>query len=84
MTKEQHEQELEIALTDIKALGFRKLLLTMEEVADILRVSESALYNWRRDGVGPEFIKNGNGPRAKVMYPIRKVAEFLINTQKTA
>ena len=25
--------------------------------------------NWRRKGIGPEFIRVGNGPKAPIFYP---------------
>ena len=84
MTKEEKEKKIQKTIEDIKNMGHKKLLLSPEETATMLGVSLSALYNWRSEGVGPEFIKNGNGKRARIMYPIRNIAEFMLNTQKTA
>ena len=84
MTTEQREIEIEKMVKSIEELGFKKLILTPEQTAEIIGVSISTLYNWRVQGVGPQFRKNGNGKRAKIMYPKRAVAEFMTETQLTA
>ena len=84
MTIQQREIEIETMMKDIAVLGFKKLVLTPHETAQIIGISVSTLYNWRVEGVGPQFRKNGNGKRAKIMYPTRAVAEFMTETQLTA
>ena len=84
MTTEQREIEIEKMVKSIEELGFKKLILSPEQTAEIIGVSISTLYNWRVQGVGPQFRKNSNGKRAKIMYPKRAIAEFMTETQLTA
>jgi predicted DNA-binding transcriptional regulator AlpA len=39
------------------------------EVADLLRVSEQTLSNWRGRGDGPVYVKLGSGRTATIRYP---------------
>ena len=36
-------------------------LMTSREVADLFSVSIKALYDWRRDGTGPAFMRTPGG-----------------------
>ena len=36
-----------------------KGMLRVPDVCRLLHVSESTLYRWRRDGLGPDFVKEG-------------------------
>lgn len=51
--------------------------LTTTELADMLRVSERTLENWRGLGQGPTYIRMGNAGRAKVIYRLDTVLERL-------
>lgn len=55
--------------------------LTPQQLAERLFVSEGTLYNWRRDGKGPNFLKLGRdqgvrGRNQKILYPIAEVEAF--------
>ncbi len=62
---------------------FKKLLaLNQKQTADALGVSSSTLESWRKNALGPEYIKSGIG-KGRVLYPKQKIAEYLQNTIKT-
>lgn len=55
--------------------------LTQREAADLLRVSQITLYNWRRAGYGPAWAQIGG----KIMYSQDDINEFFNkNLQKEA
>lgn len=49
-----------------------KLLNTIE-AASALNIAPQTLTNWRKKGLGPDFIKNGN----IYYYPVKKLREFI-------
>jgi predicted DNA-binding transcriptional regulator AlpA len=49
-------------------------LLTISEVAHLLRISRWGLWNWRRRGSGPPYLKLSRGV---VRYPRRVLADWL-------
>ena len=53
--------------------------------ADVfLNVSASTLKRWRDEGIGPRYIKIGQGKNSKVLYPITELEKFIANSlQKT-
>jgi Helix-turn-helix domain len=51
-------------------------LLTPAEVARLLKMTEMALYYWRRQQIGPSFIKL-NGVYGAVRYPRKGLARWL-------
>jgi predicted DNA-binding transcriptional regulator AlpA len=54
-------------------------LLTVGEVAELLRCSKSSLNKWRISGSGPRFIYIGN----RVRYRVSEIIAF-INRQTRA
>ena len=47
--------------------------------AYLLDLAPSTLRSWRCRGVGPVYIKMGNGKRAAVRYDLRDLAQFIDN-----
>ena len=43
-------------------------LLTTVDAARILSVNPDTLRRWRYEGIGPDYVKLGNGPKAQVRY----------------
>ncbi|MGE4511374.1 MAG: helix-turn-helix domain-containing protein [Sulfurimonadaceae bacterium] len=84
MTTEEYENEIEKTIKDIATLGYKKMALTPEDVAVILGVDISTLYNWRRSGIGPQYRKTGTGKRNKIIYTPRSIAAFLLDQLQTA
>ena len=60
----------------------RLLVLNQKQTAEVLGVSNSTLEGWRKNSLGPEYIKAGPG-KSRVLYPKQKIAEYLANTIKT-
>jgi len=52
-------------------------LLTPQQVAQFLGLSEAHLARWRMDKTGPSFLKLGSGRGGKIRYPETALAEFL-------
>ncbi len=48
-------------------------LLTVREVAALIRVSKPTLDRWRIEGRGPRYVRVGN----RVFYPRAEVERFL-------
>ena len=44
-----------------------------------LGVSTSTLKRWREHGIGPRYLKIGEGKNSKVLYPIAELDKFLAN-----
>jgi len=55
-------------------------LMTPKEVARYLRLSESVLYEYRAMGVGPNYLKIGNG--RLVRYRLSDIEKWLESQQK--
>ena len=51
--------------------------LTTVEAADFVRLSPRTLERLRVDGTGPKFIKAGRGKRARVLYRVADLKEWL-------
>lgn len=51
--------------------------LTTVEAADFVRLSPRTLERLRVQGTGPRFIKAGQGKRAKVLYRLEDLKEWL-------
>ncbi|MBS0234502.1 MAG: helix-turn-helix domain-containing protein [Proteobacteria bacterium] len=47
------------------------------EVAEMLRMSERTLENWRLQERGPKCIRLGKGGRAKVLYNLEEVLRWM-------
>lgn len=73
------EEINKISLTHKKSIAFNQ-----SQTAELLGVSSSTLENWRREGIGIEYIKAGNGKRGRILYPKHKIAEYLSRTIKVA
>lgn len=52
-------------------------LMTTLEVAQYLRMSRRTMEGMRYDGTGPNYIKLGVGPKAKVVYRRKDVETWL-------
>lgn len=83
------EEEIDKKEKEIKALNITKgLNLNTKQLSIVLCISPSSAELWRRNGLGVEYIAVpclGKKKNARVMYPIRKVAEWLVKNQiKTA
>jgi|TARA_R110002050_G_scaffold243131_3_gene379608 hypothetical protein len=52
--------------------------------AMLIGVSASGLSNYRKEGIGPEYIKVENGAKARILYPKTCILKWLNNTVKTA
>lgn len=51
--------------------------LTTAEAADVVRLSPRTLERLRVQGTGPRYIKAGPGKRAKVLYRVADLQEWL-------
>ena len=51
-----------------------RLTFTTKEVAALTGMSERTLFDWRRDGRGPGFVKSGN----LVLYPKAALEKFFV------
>lgn len=56
------------------------LILNQNQTSKVIGVSPSTLEKWRKEGIGIEFKKVGG----RILYPKTKIAEFIIDTIKTA
>lgn len=74
MTKEEYIKEIRQVLK----CGFT---LSENQVAKIVGVSASTIAQWRKDGVGIDFIEvtRPNKTKTRYLYPLDAVAEFLVN-----
>jgi hypothetical protein len=52
-------------------------LLTDEQAASLLAVSPATLRSWRCRGIGPTFIKMGNGAKAPVRYAGSDLEQYI-------
>lgn len=56
---------------------YRNQLLSVDEVSALLCVPESTLNNWRVRGIGPAYIKLGQGEKAKVRYSVVDIDAYV-------
>lgn len=83
------EEEILKKENEIKALNLTKgLNLNTKQFAIVVGISPSTAEQWRVNGFAAQYIAVpclGKKKNARVMYPIRKVAEWLVKNQiKTA
>jgi len=52
-------------------------LMTPAELANMLRVTERTLDNWRDSGTGPPYIRLGNQRHHRVLYNLSSVLAWL-------
>ena len=50
--------------------------LTTDELAKRWGLSANRLRQWRVAGMGPNFLKLGDGPKAPVRYRLEDIEEF--------
>ena len=55
-------------------------LLTTQKLVEILNVSKSTIYRWRKQGGGPNWVRIGKGSRA-VRYKAEDLNVYLNNTK---
>jgi hypothetical protein len=60
-----------------KANGYGAALLNDSQAATRLSVSPATLRSWRCRGIGPAFIKMGNGAKAPVRYSEADLEQFI-------
>jgi hypothetical protein len=76
VTKEDILNHIDNAFPKLK----KSIALNQTQAAQIIGVSCPTLERWRLQGVGPEYAKNSNGKKARLLYPKIAIAEFIINT----
>jgi len=60
------------------------LALNQKQTADAIGVSSSTLESWRKQAIGPSYIKQGDSnKKGRVLYPKQSIAEWLADTIKT-
>jgi len=65
---------------DILYKSHTAIVLSTEQVSCLLNTSTVTLGRWRRDGIGPIYKQDQDGPsNATVTYPIDTIAEFVIS-----
>jgi predicted DNA-binding transcriptional regulator AlpA len=52
-------------------------LLTREETAKLLGVSNNLLAKWATLGKGPSYIKLGSGPKSHTRYSRQAITDFI-------
>jgi predicted DNA-binding transcriptional regulator AlpA len=57
-------------------------LLVCKEAATFLRLSVPTLERLRAQGVGPAFIKLGSGKRARVVYRLQDLLDWLSKNRR--
>lgn len=58
------------------------ILLTTNELAAMLKIKPRTLEDWRLDGKGPNYIKLGKGPTARVLYRLEAVESWLTHQER--
>lgn len=51
-------------------------MLTTEELARRWKVAQNTLRKWRVDGIGPSYIKMGEGKNATVRYKLEDIESY--------
>lgn len=59
-------------------------LLTDKQLANRWQCSEKKLANDRVKGVGPRFIKLGDGKNSPIRYPLESVEQFEAERTRTS
>ncbi|MDD2640594.1 MAG: helix-turn-helix domain-containing protein [Arcobacteraceae bacterium] len=76
LTKEEILIHINEAFPKLK----KSIGLNQSQAAEIIGVSAPTLERWREQGVGPEYSKNKNGKKSRLIYPKIAIAEYIINT----
>ena len=58
-------------------------LLNDAEAAKLLCVSTATLRSWRCRGIGPPYIKMGNGAKAPVRYSESDIEQYIAQCRQT-
>ena len=61
--------------------GNAKAYLTTTEAAQHVRLSARTLERFRVEGTGPTYYKAGDGKRAKVLYTLKNLDDWLTNLE---
>jgi Helix-turn-helix domain len=56
-------------------------LLNEFEASEFLGMSPATLRSWRCRGIGPDFIKMGNGAKAPVRYDQTDLEQFIARSR---
>lgn len=68
----------EKTLLDMLYKKYNKLLLSKSECAKEMGVSNSSLDRYRKNAIGPQYIKKADG---NIFYPISEVIKYIIYSQ---
>lgn len=52
-------------------------MMTAAQVAEFSGIKESTLFAWRRDGVGPPWVRWGPAKTGAVRYPREGIREYV-------
>lgn len=52
-------------------------LIGAKETAELLGISPTRLFEWRRDGKGPRYVKTGKSATSKILYPYKAIQEWI-------
>lgn len=79
------EKQIEKYEQEIKEMKLTKgLNLNANQVATVVGTSPSTIENWRKDGIGIEYIdvkSYGKKRSSRVLYPIKNVAKWMVINQ---
>lgn len=50
----------------------------------VMGVPEQTLRQWRCAGIGPDYIKLGQGPKAAVRYTLKDVEDYIAHNRHTS
>lgn len=83
------EEEIKKYEEEIKALNLAKgLNLNSKQTAQVIGVSPSTIEEWRKNGLGVEYIGVrcfGKKKMSRCLYPIKNIAKWMVLNQiKTA
>lgn len=81
----QELQKIELILNQINQSNpefKKKIALNQSETSNIIGVSDSTLRNWRREGIGIEYIKASENENSRILYPKISIAQYLAKTIK--
>ena len=59
-------------------------IMTTEQVAEMLQVSEPTMKRWRSEGEGPPWFTLSSGPRAQVRYSRLAIDAWIEDEHKRA
>jgi predicted site-specific integrase-resolvase len=59
------------------------LMMTVEQVAEVIQVRPRTLYAWRQEGGGPPFVRLGEGRGSSIRYPREGLRKYLSDRTKS-